>query len=584
MSPTASASSRTREQRQRVEFPPLSRRPISLCYDKDFNVNGQPYYAGVYSHDVKHVAGKDGNERDVPVDQWICSVLKVISIVRSNTGGEHSYLIEYISHGETEPRRTLLPQSLLLGRTDEPLKVLRSLGVSVLRGEAKLVVDYLDREHLRFSSRRPQDFWRSISSPGWSPYPTCFALPHEILQNGSGHQGVWYAGNMQDDVFAQKGTLKDWKDKVAAPCEGNGFLVLALSTALSGPLLEPLCIQGIGFHLNGDSSSGKTTALHAAVSAWGARTSLPTWQSTANGLEAQAACRSSTLLALDESHQVDPKILDPAVYLLLNGTAKSRMSRNIGLRPTAAWRLPVLSSGENAIETHLTSAKIDHKAGQAVRMIDLSICGKSGLFDDIKEHKNAAAFADDIQQAANTDYGHAGPAFVKRLIVEHKTTNLASELTKIMQAFESETNPLTAQERRVARSFAVVALAGELAIRWEIVPWRKGHAYVAMQELFGIWRASQPQAPHGMETAQILSRISKFIDNHGNSRFLDIHWVKPSAYAEDNPKIQNQAGYFEHDKLGGKIYLFTSSGLQEAIGNFKIDRAVQAVQAVGGLY
>ena len=58
MSPTASASSRPREQRQRVEFPPLSRRPISLCYDKDFNVNGQPYYAGVYCHDVKQSPAK----------------------------------------------------------------------------------------------------------------------------------------------------------------------------------------------------------------------------------------------------------------------------------------------------------------------------------------------------------------------------------------------------------------------------------------------------------------------------------------------------------------------------------------------
>ena len=79
--------------------------------------------------------------------------------------------------------------------------------------------------------------------------------------------------------------------------------------------------------------------------------------------------------------------------------------------------------------------------------------------------------------------------------------------------------------------------------------------------LFGIWRAAQPQAPHGRETAQILSRITEFIDRHGNSRFLDINWVKPSDYADDNPRIQNQAGYFEH--AGREIYLFTSSGFKK---------------------
>ena len=41
-------------------------------------------------------------------------------------------------------------------------------------------------------------------------------------------------------------------------------------------------------------------------------------------------------------------------------------------------------------------------------MIDLAVCGKYGLFDDIKERKDAAAFANEIQQAAATSYGHAG--------------------------------------------------------------------------------------------------------------------------------------------------------------------------------
>jgi putative DNA primase/helicase len=45
--------------------------------------------------------------------------------------------------------------------------------------------------------------------------------------------------------------------------------------------------------------------------------------------------------------------------------------------------------------------------------------------------------------------------------------------------------------------------------------------------------------------------------------------------------VHNQAGYFELAQ-GKKIYLFTASGLQEAVGNFTINRTIEAIQAVDG--
>jgi hypothetical protein len=47
------------------------------------------------------------------------------------------------------------------------------------------------------------------------------------------------------------------------------------------------------------------------------------WRTTINGLEIQCVSRSSTLIPVDESHQVDPKVLDASVYMMLNGTAKA---------------------------------------------------------------------------------------------------------------------------------------------------------------------------------------------------------------------------------------------------------------------
>src|SRR4029077_2837486 len=244
-----------------VIFPSAAKRPTFACYDEAFFVGNKRYRAGVYYHGTD----EDGDVV-VPVDQWICSVLKVICIVRTAVGAEHSYLIEYVPHGEKAPRRSTLSQALLLGRPEEPLKALRGLGVSVLYVNTKAVRSYLDLEHMRFSEKTPDDFWRSVPVVGWEQAPTCFVLPNETLGN---HSGVWFSGKCDGTIYSKEGGLDDWKNNVALLCENNPFLVFATSSAFAGPLLELVNIPGIGLHLYGDSTSGKSTTLAAAVSAWG---------------------------------------------------------------------------------------------------------------------------------------------------------------------------------------------------------------------------------------------------------------------------------------------------------------------------
>ena len=96
--------------------------------------------------------------------------------------------------------------------------------------------------------------------------------------------------------------------------------------------------------LFGDSTCGKTTALAAGASVWGPPLFVLSWRSTANGLESQAAIRSSTMIALDESHMAEPKTLDNGIYLLANGVAKSRMTKEIAARDLARWWASIFSS------------------------------------------------------------------------------------------------------------------------------------------------------------------------------------------------------------------------------------------------
>ena len=445
-----------------VVFPPRAQRPAFVCYDEDFIADSRVFKAGVYYHYVEKSEDAILGSVEQAVDRWICSPLRVLCIVRAGAGNEHGYLIEYIPHGESSQRRTILSQALLLGRPEEPLKALRDLGVSVLYDNLKFVRDYLDKQHLRFSTKTPDDFWRSIKVIGWSPAPECFVLPHEILGNQS---RVWFNGKCEGTLYTKSGALEEWKTNVAALCVGNPFLILAVSSAFAGPLLELCNIPGIGFHFYGDSTNGKTTALAACGSVWGPPSFVLTWRSTSNGLESQAAIRSSTSLALDESHMVDPKVLNDAIYLLANGVAKARMTKEMAPRDVARWRLSVLSSGERSIESHLGAARIDHKAGQGIRLADIPVSGNFGLFDHLHERKDGSGFADEIRNAAAKFYGHAGPLFVQRLI--DKAVSPGSALAALLPRFGED---LSAQEQRGARAFALVALAGEFATAESIVP------------------------------------------------------------------------------------------------------------------
>ena len=94
---------------------------------------------------------------------------------------------------------------------------------------------------------------------------------------------------------------------------------------------------------------------------------IRTWQATAVGLEAAAALHSDTLMVVDEIHHVEPKVLDAAAYSLTNGYGKSRGNIYACIRPTARWRVLVLSSGEMSCETRLYSGGLIVRGGQTVR-------------------------------------------------------------------------------------------------------------------------------------------------------------------------------------------------------------------------
>jgi putative DNA primase/helicase len=368
----------------------------------------------------------------------------------------------------------------------------------------------------------------------------CFVLPGEII----GPKDAEFV--ILDDAavgpYEARGTLEDWQDGVGKMAGEHYLAALAVCGSLAGPLLRAAGQEGGGVHFFFVSSTGKTTLLRLAASAWGRGSSngyVRGWRATANGLEGAAASANDTVLILDEVGVLEAREASASLYELANGLGKSRMNRDTSLRKTKTWDVFVLSSGEIAM-----AAKVaEHggkkpRAGQEVRMVDVSADrGKGfGAFSHAGTYADAGKLADAMKRAATTNYGTAGPEFVRRIV--RFGFGKAGDVTRRRIAEFADANvPKGAdgQVGRVANRLGLMAAAGELATELGVTPWRRGLATASAAWAFRKWMAERGGA-EAAETRQAVAQVRLFIEQYGDSRF------DPLGESEARP-ANNRAGW-----------------------------------------
>jgi putative DNA primase/helicase len=558
-----------------VTFPDEAHRPRTICYDEDFIRNGENYPAGVYRHFMVE-STKEGVP-DYPEDEKICSPIKAGGITHTKEVEEYSILLEFIPKGKNEWRKILLSRAALMAtRSDEARTRLASVGVEFFSNDWKHVHEYLERLD-------PPNYLTQVKLTGWvnKEYQT-FVLPHIMLGKTT---DVYFDPGMESVEYGINGMLWDWQNKVAQLAVGNDWLLFGLSVGLVGPLLEPLNLMGGGYHLHGDSSMGKTTILRIAASVWGSILYLRTWKATANGLEIICVKRSGTLLVLDESDEATADTVYASLYMIANGRGKARMQKDVTERPSFNWRVCALSSGERTLETQITeNGRGKYKVGQEMRMVPLNptLGNKYGVFNDLHGQRNGAEFSQHVVNETAKFYGNAGIQFIENLIASG-TTDLLPSLKDEQNALEKGLNP-SPQESRVARSLAAVALAGELAIKFGIFPFKGGIIRTAVRSIYEGWLPPRIAGVHkNQEHNNIIIAIRDFIDRNGAGRFL--HPIPPQMRLLMRPRpISDQAGYQEEHE--GKIgYLFTPIGLKTAVEKVcDVKRAAKALYDQGALY
>lgn len=525
------------------------------------NEVGRKLRPGVYWHGFKRAAvGDDDSEETTrPItDDWLATPVIVTARTTNSDDGSEGRLLRLLTNSGA--KEWIIPMEVFGGSGEDARRALFGMGAIIAPRKRGQFMEYL-------LEQRPDQTIITTARPGWHA-SGAFVLPQRTI----GSDTVRYqAGARSLNLYSTSGTLEQWQTEVAAKYAGNPVLTLAIGCALAGPLLSLVGVVGGGVHLVGDSSSGKSLAQLVGSSVWGdPGVFAASWDMSKGGLEIEAASRNDTILPLDEIKRADPKQVQAMAYSLANGQGKGTMTREREGRPKLTWRLLALSSGERSLSEHAAISGNAAHAGAELRMVDVNAGTRTHRAFDQLHGLEGADFHRLLTVAVAHQHGHLGPAFVERLLAANDLPGLLQDFARVRGQFVED----NAQAGRVADRFAVIALAGEMAITYGLLPWPQGSALADCQLLYGEWLSRVGSG--NAEDRQILAGVLDFIDKHGSSRFSDVDDHAPDA------KVFNRAGYWE--LIGSKrLYLFNKSALVEAAHGYGLSRVVKALDGAGAI-
>jgi putative DNA primase/helicase len=488
----------------------------------------------------------------------ICGRLEVIALTRDEKGENWGRLLRWLD-AEGRVHEWAMPMSLLTGDGSEYRARLLDGGLVISPGRKarELLTTYIQTAHTDIRSL-------CVSRSGW--HGDAFVLPGLTVGQNAGGSVLFQTTFESDHYIKVSGTLDDWREKVGRLCQGNSRLILSVSCAFAGPVLSLLESESGGTHFHGPTSVGKSTALivGGSVCGGGGRNGfVRSWRTTANGLEAIAELHNDLSLFLDELAQTDAREVADIVYLLGNGSGKTRMSRGITTRKHLSWTVLYVSSGELTLAEHALAGGRRIKGGAEVRQLNIEADAGAGMgiFEDLHNAPSADAFARQLSDSARRFYGTPLQAFLE-LIVNDKPTAVR-RLQAHRDCFLAKTIPAncSGEVSRAAHRFAVIAAAGELATEWGLTGWRRGEANKAAERCFHEWvKARGTKGASDIEAA--IGQVRSFLGANGASRFQFLDPVQPDSAAE---RIINRAGFKRLNSDGQTEYLILQETFRSEI-------------------
>jgi uncharacterized protein (DUF927 family)/5S rRNA maturation endonuclease (ribonuclease M5) len=477
--------------------------------------------------------------------QWttLCGYLKAVCQIRDVDSNNWGLLFELIDRDHKKKEIVIHREQLHTDKT--AIELLSNKGLKIPRIKkfyksiltCDLINDYI-------SSCNPSRRAIGVDTVGW--HGDCYIMPYVdnpknvyYIQDSSQKNEEDYilqSNSAAPRRLIKKGTLESWQSEVGALIKDNTVPIFSCSAALAPLLLKPLREDGCCFHFSGSSSIGKSTALHIAASIWGIE-ELSSFNSTSSASESLCKNSNDGLLIIDELAQSKADAIEQTTYTFGNGKGKARANRKGEVRAISIFKIIGLSSGEIGLETKLAEKGKNVTAGQQVRFIEIDAdMGKGfGVFDNLHGFKDGDALSKALQKRTKEHTGVVIDEFAKYLTsnfceVKDKAYSIINDWLSI-----NLPSDVDGQVARVARKFALVAAAGEIAIEAKILPFNKFDAMLHSAILFKNW-LDKRGGTGSQEFKGMVDRLNGIIQEGINSRFLN-------ADGSDENKNIKAAGY-----------------------------------------
>lgn len=422
---------------------------------------------------------------------------------------------------------------------------LQGLGLAILANKRKreLLSDYLQCEG-------SNEKWTITSQSGWINNHQAYILPNgEILQSTDKPLKIIYNGIKGGiDDYRPTGSLEDWRRDIGRYIAHNSRLQLAIGASLAPVLMRPLSIEAGGFHLFGDSRTGKSTLGNLSASVWGKHDGFVSpWRGTGLGFENLANSRNDGLLVLDEINEAKAHVVEQVAYSVINGRSKIQGAKEGGNRERNQWRVMMFSTGEKTLEGYTQSHGGQWQAGQAARLPSIPADAEKGygVYDTLHDAKKGSLLSESIDEAIKRNYGLIGRAFVQGLIEQE---NAFTDAKALINQFIAQLPETDGQARTVALRFALVFSALVMATRLGVLELDESDIFEQIKKCFDAWLEREGTGKR--EDKTIIGYAVHFMEATAHShRFVNIDLLGEFDHTpHDLAGYKRRADEAEHDK------------------------------------
>ena len=305
---------------------------------------------------------------------------------------------------------------------------------------------------------------------GWKENFSQFVIGDTILRRNTdgsvSEEAISLASGsvrMGHELWSTSGSLDAWINFTSllqkADLRAHMF---ALAVGLSGPLYAFTGLKGLTVSLYGPTGGGKSLAQMWIQSIFGNPEKLHfAAKFTQNSLFSRMGLYSHMPMTIDEVTMMDNKEVGDFAYWVSQGRDKARMNRNAEERDAKTWALPVVVSTNKSMNSKLIASGLDTDA-QLARILEVSV-PPSKLFT-----KDSTA-GRKIYEFINTNYGHVGREFIKRLL-ELGESGIRAAIAQTTEDFRTEYKAhFSGEERYWEQAIILANLAVKLANDWGLI-------------------------------------------------------------------------------------------------------------------